>query len=216
MLQRPSDKPKKKLRKLGRKLDAEKKAHKRLPSQDEVIRVIHAERGLLTEIAARFGVSRNTIRAYASDRAEVALALKDAREAMGDTAEKKLYELIEAGDVRCITYYLSTVHRNRGYGIRKDEALDIGDKSTHVQTINIVAIPHGQFLPPDEARRLMSGGNGHEFVSGSAPVSAGGGNGREDVVVDAEPVAPVAGSDTAALDAVADIVPDPLAESCLG
>lgn len=163
----------------------------RLPPIDKVIEVIYAERGVLIEIARTLGVSRTVIRSFAADRPNVAEALKEAREAMGDTAEKKLYELIEAGDVRCITYYLSTAHRHRGYGIRKDESADMfADKTNYVQTINVIAIPSGQFLPVSEARGMMASAS--EYRS-SGPV-----NGSADIVdVDVTPADPPSPAPTA-------------------
>jgi hypothetical protein len=156
----------------------------RMPPIDKVIEVIYAERGILVEIARALGVSRTVIRSFAADRPNVAEALKEAREAMGDVAEKKLYELIEAGDVRCITYYLSTAHRHRGYGIRKDESADMfTDKTSFVQTINVIAVPSGQFLPASEARSMMAASSADYRSSGPSS------NGSDMIDVDVAPAA---------------------------
>ncbi len=114
-------------------------------TQEAVIEAITNERGMILHAANALGVSRKILREYIADHAACADAHKEAREAMGDTAERKLYDMIDAGDVRCIMYYLSTVHRDRGYGMKGHESLP-NNNQTYVSTVNIVAIPSGQFL----------------------------------------------------------------------
>ena len=162
--------------------------------QKAVIAVIHKERGLLNEIAISLGTSRRRVREYIMRNNEVAAALKEAREAMGDFAEKKLYELIEAGDVRCITYYLSTVHKARGYGIKKGDGLDpLTPAPTHVQTINILSIPNGQFVSKGDIEQLaLEKGmvlNG-AVAAADAPADSSGGDDDPVDFVDVEPPPP--------------------------
>jgi len=82
-----------------------------------VTQMILKERGLLTQICRSLKIPRTTLKHYIEKHDECAEALVQAREAMGDKAEKKLFQLIDQGDVRCLLYYLSTVHAARGYGI---------------------------------------------------------------------------------------------------
>ena len=75
---------------------------------------------------------------------------------MGDKAERKLFEAIEAGDVRCILFYLSTVHRHRGYAHAAEDqsaADSNGRGPVFVETVNIVGIPSGTFLPKEIAAK---------------------------------------------------------------
>ena len=67
---------------------------------------------------------------------------------MGDFAESKLFQLIEKADVRAIQFYLSSVHRKRGYGLQPGEALQVGDTNLTIQNVKIISVPSGQFLPP--------------------------------------------------------------------
>jgi hypothetical protein len=95
--------------------------------------------------------------------------MKEARDGLGDLAEKKLYDLIEAGDYRAIVFYLSTMCRDRGYTLPKGAALEsnVTNNNLIVDTVNIVSVPSGRFLtaedmspvPQDRAtRRLRSPG----------------------------------------------------------
>ena len=79
------------------------------------------------------------------------MALKELREALGDLAERKLYDLIEAGDFRAITYYLSTMGKSRGYTVTfAGTALDASTNNTAMLVeVNIVAVPSGHFLTAD-------------------------------------------------------------------
>jgi hypothetical protein len=120
----------------------------------KVCEAIAAEHGMISHIALRLGVSVAHLRVYLGKSSVCAKALLEAREAMGDVAERKLYDLIAAGDVRCIIYYLSTVHKRRGYGLKNTEEAQFGEAKQIVNTVNIVAIPSGQFLSKDEIANL--------------------------------------------------------------
>ena len=95
---------------------------------DEVCRVIREEHGLLGPAAERLGVSRTVLRHYVLARQKCSVALKEARDTLGDKAEQKLYNLIEAGDYRAIVFYLTTMCKDRGY-----------------------VLPRGSPPPPDDA-----------------------------------------------------------------
>ncbi|RPI47208.1 MAG: hypothetical protein EHM67_00065 [Hyphomicrobiaceae bacterium] len=120
----------------------------------KVATMILKERGLLTQVVRSLKIPRSTLLRYIEKHDVCVEALSHARDAMGDKAEKKLFEAIEAGDVRCILYYLSTVHRHRGYGLnRADMPDDSGNngRPVFVETVNIVGIPSGTFLPKEIA-----------------------------------------------------------------
>jgi hypothetical protein len=106
-------------------------------------------RGLLREAALSLGVSRHALREYVADHTACSACAKETREAMGDVAERKLFELIEAGEPKAIMYYLSTVHKNRGYGLGKGQSIETNN-NVHVGTIQIVAVPSGQFLAAED------------------------------------------------------------------
>lgn len=113
--------------------------------------LILKQRGLLTNVCRALKISRFVLTKYIASHPECVEALEHARDAMGDVAESKLFEQIEAGDVRCILFYLSTVQRGRGYAVRPDDfSIDGSSRnSVHVETVNIVGVPSGTFLPKE-------------------------------------------------------------------
>lgn len=106
--------------------------------------------GSLIEVARRFKIPRTTLLRYVENNKLCQMALDDAREGMGDEAETKLRQLIREGDVRCLLYYLSTVHRHRGYGLNASDSPGGGSSPTFVADITIIGVPSGTFLPPGD------------------------------------------------------------------
>jgi hypothetical protein len=82
---------------------------------DEVCEVIREEHGLISPAAIRLGVTRSVLSCFVRTRQKCITVLKEAREALGDKAEQRLYDLIEAGDYRAIVFYLTTMCKDRGY-----------------------------------------------------------------------------------------------------
>lgn len=82
---------------------------------NEVCRILGEEHGLLGPTAERLGIKRTALRHFVMTRHKCVTALKEARNAVGDKAEGKLYELIEAGDYRAVIFYLTTLCKDRGY-----------------------------------------------------------------------------------------------------
>jgi hypothetical protein len=145
------------------KLTQEERAAKALQKTEErhditpqkVAVMILKERGLLTQVVRSLKVPRSTLLRYIEKHDVCVEALSHARDAMGDKAEAKLFELIDQGDVRCILYYLSTVHRHRGYGLNRADMPDdnggSGGRPVFVETVNVIGIPSGTFLPKEIA-----------------------------------------------------------------
>jgi hypothetical protein len=164
------DRPKIKFKRVGikarkpkRKKTPEQLAEKRLAKLErryhltpsKVAVLILKERGLLTYVCRALKMPRTTLVHYIERYPECIEALDHARNAMGDKAEQKLYELIDAGDVRCILYYLSTVQRHRGYGLNANainsESGGNDNRQVFVETVNIVGVPPGTYLPKEIA-----------------------------------------------------------------
>jgi hypothetical protein len=118
--------------------------------------MILKQRGLLTQVCRSLKVPRETLRRYIDKHQECVDAMENAVSAMGDKAESKLFEAIDAGDVRCILFYLTTVHKHRGYAMRPgdESAAENGSRGpVFVETVNIVGIPSGTFLPKEIAQK---------------------------------------------------------------
>jgi len=114
---------------------------------DKVNDAVKDARGLVGFAAEVLGVSRGALREFISSHTECAKVLKEAREQMGDVAENKLFEQVDAGELKAITYYLSTVHKDRGYGLGKGQSLYGGDTNqVFIESVNIVSVPTGRFL----------------------------------------------------------------------
>jgi hypothetical protein len=121
-----------------------------------VATMILKQRGLLTQVCRSLKVPRETLRRYIDKHPECVDAMENAVAAMGDKAESKLFEAIDAGDTRCILFYLTTVHRHRGYAMRPEDqsaAESNGRGPVFVETVNIVGIPSGTFLPKEIAQK---------------------------------------------------------------
>ena len=117
--------------------------------------VIAKEHGLMTYVCRTLKIPKTTMQRYIDKHPECQEALQQARDAMGDKAERKLYDLIDQGDVRCLLFYLSTAQRHRGYalgnGYNPAEAATDARGPVFVETVNIVGIPSGTFLPKEVA-----------------------------------------------------------------
>ena len=86
-------------------------------TSDQVAEAITAMHGLMGPTAEQLGVTRTVLRHFVQRHPTCARALKDARDALGDLAEQRLFDQIEAGELRAITFYLSTMCKDRGYAL---------------------------------------------------------------------------------------------------
>lgn len=94
--------------------------------------LIDETKGNIATIAKRLGVNRSTVWARINESATLRAALQDAREAMLDNAESKLYSNVLNGDTTSLIFFLKTQGRSRGYQERID--LDIRDKRQRAET----------------------------------------------------------------------------------
>jgi hypothetical protein len=117
--------------------------------------VLRQERGSMFHSALTLGITRSRLANYMENHKACMETWKEAHEALGDIAERKLHELIMSGDVRCITWYLGTKHAHRGYGkVDAEATAQFGDVRKIVSTVNIISIPNGHYLSREEARSL--------------------------------------------------------------
>ena len=121
----------------------------------KVCAMIAQEHGLLNQLCRSLKIPRTTLQRYIEKNPQCQEAMAQAREAMGDKAEKKLFDLIDQGDIRCLLFYLSTVHKHRGYAMGNAASTTPDDSGgrgpVFVETVNIVGIPRGTFLPKEIA-----------------------------------------------------------------
>ena len=100
---------------------------KREHTAEKIIKALKETNGLLTMAAIKAGVSYTTVKRYAAEFPSVRDAVQDAKEAMLDFAEGKLYTKIKAGDNIAILFYLKTQGKARGYIERQEFANPIGE-----------------------------------------------------------------------------------------
>jgi hypothetical protein len=72
-------------------------------------------KGLIAPAARALGCSRDTIRSYLEEYAEVAQAKLDQREAVTDMAENALYQAILDREAWAVCFYLKCMAKDRGY-----------------------------------------------------------------------------------------------------
>lgn len=86
----------------------------------DVIAKLEETKGNIAAVARAFGVSRNVVYAYIENTPAAKITCEDAREAMIDNAESVLYSKVLAGDTTCLTFFLKTQGKRRGYTERHE------------------------------------------------------------------------------------------------
>ena len=84
-------------------------------SQEQMIKALEESKGLIAPAARALGCSRDTIRSYLEEYAEVAQAKLDMREAVTDMAENALYQAILDREAWAVCFYLKCMAKDRGY-----------------------------------------------------------------------------------------------------
>lgn len=99
----------------------------------QVADALRDARGFASVAARRLGCSDGTVRNYIARYATCKQAVTDAREAMIDLAEGKLYANINEGDNTAIIFFLKTQAKHRGYVERVEQTgADGGPQTVHV------------------------------------------------------------------------------------
>jgi hypothetical protein len=93
---------------------------KKVPAASTLKRMIEEERGNVSTVARKVGVSRKAIMNHVGQSPDLIEALADARETMLDQAESKLYEKVLAGETVELLFFLKTQGRSRGYSERME------------------------------------------------------------------------------------------------
>jgi hypothetical protein len=98
---------------------------KRLHTAENIIIALKETHGLLTMAARKAGVSYPTINRYVHDFPSVKEAVDEAKSAMLDFAEGKLFQKISDGDTACIIFYLKTQGKKLGYIEKQEQSIDV-------------------------------------------------------------------------------------------
>ena len=84
-------------------------------SADDMARAITKAHGRLSTVASNMHCTLMTVHNYVRKYKCCQEAVYSAREALIDTAEDKLVERVQGGDLKAIKYYLNTQGKDRGY-----------------------------------------------------------------------------------------------------
>lgn len=90
-------------------------ARKKKVTDARMIEAIQLSRGMVATAARNLGCNRQTIYNRAKESEAVADAIEEAREITLDTAETKLFELIQEKNLGAICFLLKCLGKKRGY-----------------------------------------------------------------------------------------------------
>lgn len=85
-------------------------------TDEEIIKALAAENGFVGAAAKRLGCCRWTVSSRINENATVREAYRQIVEDRVDTAESKLMEAVNGGNLRAIMYLLDAKGKQRGYG----------------------------------------------------------------------------------------------------
>lgn len=89
---------------------------------EQIAAAVTDAKGLISVAARRVGCDPRTIRNFAKKHKMVADAIFEAKEALKDFAESRMYKGIEEGNPTLLIFYLKTQAKDRGYVERVEQA----------------------------------------------------------------------------------------------
>ena len=84
-------------------------------TEEQILKAIKGSFGIMTTIAKRLGIDRNTALKYVNQNEATRQALINEQEGGGDFAETKLFKLMNDEDGQTIRWYLGRKFPERGY-----------------------------------------------------------------------------------------------------
>ena len=103
-------------------------------SVEQIIAALGESHGMIAPAARSLGCSRDTIRRYLAEDAEIAQAIADEREATTDLAENKLRDAIIRGEAWAICFYLKCQGKSRGY-VERAELTGSGGEPVKIKLV---------------------------------------------------------------------------------
>ena len=104
---------------------------------EQAAEVIRETEGNLAHCARKFGISRTTFNRYVNERATLCHVVTEAREAMKDNVESKLYEKALAGEAWAVCFFLKTQAKDRGYVERQEMTGAEGEPLIPITTVRM-------------------------------------------------------------------------------
>lgn len=96
--------------------------------QQDVLDAIKDSGGIISTIARRLHCNWNTAKTYCDKWESTKAALQEEKETTLDTAEIKIRDAINAGDINIIKWFLSTKGKERGYTTDLKTTLQLNEK----------------------------------------------------------------------------------------
>lgn len=90
-------------------------------SKTKFRKAVNGSEGILTKIASRMGVSRQSLYVWLDKNKDEKKLIHQESEKISDLAESKLFEKIKNGEAWAIKYFLSTKGKKRGYHDKIEE-----------------------------------------------------------------------------------------------
>lgn len=142
-----------------------KQVHKAQPQRtdEEYLEAIAKSGGLQSVVAEILGLHVNSVYSRIARNPELRQALYNAGERQKDKAERKLFDLIEAGDFQAVKFFLSTRARDRGYGEKVEISASMNVE--HNWNLQLLGV-NDLLLLEDIARRALPEGEKPEIVDG--------------------------------------------------
>jgi len=105
-------------------LDETKKENGFNRKQEAFLKALEASAGNITEACRKVKIARQTFYNWRENNKDFNQAVEDVQESLLDFAESKLMELISAGNVTAIIFFLKTRGRSRGYSEKDPESFN--------------------------------------------------------------------------------------------
>ena len=102
--------------------------------KNDVVGAIRQYKGNISAIARAFGITRQAVYNYISNKPDLKQLIEDERESMIDDAESEIYKQIRKGNTTALIFFLKTQGKQRGYVERNE----ITGKDGQEVTIKVV------------------------------------------------------------------------------
>lgn len=109
----------------------------------QVADALTAAKGFVSVAARNLGCTDQTVRNYIERYSACKQAVTDAREAMIDYAEGKLYQNIQNNDTVSILFFLKTQAKQRGYVERGEQRIEVSGANGNDIPIRVVDYRNG-------------------------------------------------------------------------
>lgn len=124
----------------------------------DIITALDETKGLVFDAAELIGCSVSTIYRRSLDTPAIKEAMQRHKGKRLDKAEYKLFDLIDAGNLGAIIFYLKTQGRDRGYIERLHITFDAAKLYEFTEALEALGVEPGTFMDETIARAQLESG----------------------------------------------------------